>query len=58
VSQPAAVTFREVEQLLARGFNGRVTLHCIQGQITRYTVEELRIPGAPDAGTPPGKSID
>jgi len=48
VSQPAAVTFREVEQLLAHGFTGRVILHCHEGAILRYVVEETRTPGKPN----------
>lgn len=56
MSQPAAVTFREVEQLLAHGFTGRVILHCHEGAILRYVVEETRTPGKPNgtaAQTPP-----
>jgi len=55
VSQPAAVTFREVEQLLARGFTGRIILHCHEGAILRYVVEETRMPGKPNAVQQPPK---
>jgi len=40
------VLFREIEQLLDGGFTGQITLHCNQGQIPRYTIEETRKPGA------------
>ncbi len=45
MSQPAAVTFREVEQLLAHGFTGQIILHCAQGSIVRYEKRETVIPG-------------
>jgi hypothetical protein len=40
-----AILFREIEQLLATGFTGQITLHCHEGRIPRYTVEETRQPG-------------
>lgn len=57
MSQPPAVTFREVEQLLAHGFTGQITLHCAEGKIVRYTVQETRTPGKPNrsAAQPPPK---
>jgi hypothetical protein len=39
------ILFREIEQLLATGFTGQITLHCHEGRIPRYTVEETRQPG-------------
>ena len=40
-----AVLFREIEQLLATGFTGQITLHCNQGRIPRYTIKQTRQPG-------------
>lgn len=37
--------FAEIEDLLATGFTGQITLHCNQGRIPRYTIEQTRQPG-------------
>jgi len=36
--------FREIEELLATGFTGKIVLHCHKGGVPRYTTEETRTP--------------
>jgi hypothetical protein len=36
---------RELEDILLRGFEGKITLHCSDGIVMKYFVEEVRKPG-------------
>jgi len=39
------VLFREIEQLLDGGFTGEISLHCQNGEVKKYHVNEVRQPG-------------
>ena len=40
--------FKELRELFDRGFTGSVTLHSHEGQVQRYTVNEIRRPRTPE----------
>jgi hypothetical protein len=42
---PLEALFRELEEILEPGFTGQLTLHCNEGQVLKYEVNETRRPG-------------
>jgi len=34
--------FRKIEQLLDGGFTGQIILHCAQGKVPRYSIEQTK----------------
>lgn len=45
------VVWREIEEMLDRGFKGEIVLHCTDGCIPKYHFTEYRTPGQSDRRT-------